>query len=135
VLLFWGKDQDHDSCSQFDNRKGNDMNKAELIEKVAGQANMSKSAAGETVDALLDSIADSLQRGDSVTLVGFGTFAVSRRSARMGRNPRTGESIHIGASNSAKFKPGKGLKDALNQGTAPESDDSTGGFSPQTSSW
>jgi DNA-binding protein HU-beta len=111
------------------------MNKADLIEKVAGQASISKSDAGEAVNALLDGIADSLQRGDSVTLIGFGTFAVSHRSARMGRNPRTGEPIHIGASNSAKFKAGKSLKDALNQDTAPESDDSTGGFSPQTSNW
>ncbi len=89
------------------------MNKADLIEKVAGQANISKSTAGEAVNALLDSIADSLQRGGSVTLVGFGTFAVSHRSARMGCNPRTGEPIHIGASNSAKFKAGKKLKETV----------------------
>jgi DNA-binding protein HU-beta len=90
------------------------VNKAELIEKVAFRANISKSAAGDAVDGLLDCITDTLQNGDSVTLVGFGTFSVSHRSARMGRNPRTGEAIHIGASNSAKFKAGKALKDALN---------------------
>ena len=90
------------------------MNKADLIENVASRANISKSSAGDAVDALLECITDTLQNGDSVTLVGFGTFAVSHRSARMGRNPRTGEAIQIQASNSAKFKAGKALKDALN---------------------
>ena len=90
------------------------MNKADLIENVASRANISKSSAGDAVDALLECITDTLQNGDSVTLVGFGTFAVSHRSARMGRNPRTGEAIHIQASKSAKFKAGKALKDALN---------------------
>ncbi len=111
------------------------MNKADLIEKVAGQANISKSAAGDAVNALLDSIADALQRGDSVTLIGFGTFAVSHRSARMGRNPRTGEPIHIAASNSARFKAGKALKDALNQDTAPDSADSAESDSAPTTAW
>ena len=90
------------------------MNKADLIENVASRANISKSSAGDAVDALLECITDTLQNGDSVTLMGFGTFAVSHRSARMGRNPRTGEAIHIQASKSAKFKAGKALKDALN---------------------
>ncbi len=90
------------------------MNKADLIENVASRANISKSSAGDAVDALLECIRDTLQNGDSVTLVGFGTFAVSHRSARMGRNPRTGEAIQIQASKSAKFKAGKALKDALN---------------------
>ena len=79
------------------------MNKADLIENVAGRANISKSAAGDAVNATLDTITDTLQNGDSVTLVGFGTFAVSHRSARVGRNPRTGEAIQIAASKSAKF--------------------------------
>ena len=90
------------------------MNKADLIENVASRANISKSSAGDAVDALLECITSTLQSGDSVTLVGFGTFAVSHRSARMGRNPRTGEAIQIQASKSAKFKAGKALKDALN---------------------
>jgi len=90
------------------------VNKADLIEKVAFRANISKSSAGDAVDSLLECIRDTLQNGDSATLVGFGTFAVSHRSARMGRNPRTGEAIQIQASKSAKFKAGKALKDALN---------------------
>lgn len=90
------------------------MNKSELIDLVAAKADISKSAAGEAVDAVLDGITGSLKKGDSVTFVGFGTFSVSHRAARDGRNPRTGETIKIKASNQAKFKAGKGLKDALN---------------------
>ena len=111
------------------------MNKADLIEKVAGQANISKSSAGDAVNAVLDTITESLRGGDSVTLVGFGTFAVSHRSARMGRNPRTGEAIHIAASNSAKFKAGKALKDALKEDTAAEPAAPFGGAAPEPSRW
>lgn len=90
------------------------MNKAELIELVAEAADISKAAATRAVDATFDGITDSLRRGDTVTLVGFGTFSVGERSARTGRNPRTGETITIAASRTPKFKAGKALKDALN---------------------
>lgn len=90
------------------------VNRAELIDLVADKADISKSAASDAVDAVIDGITTALKGGDSVTLVGFGTFGVSERSARTGRNPRTGETIQIAASKSAKFKAGKALKDALN---------------------
>lgn len=90
------------------------MNKAELIDLVADTAGLNKAEAGRAVEAVFDGISDSLQKGDSVTLVGFGTFSVSQSAARTGRNPRTGETIHIPALNKPKFKAGKGLKDALN---------------------
>lgn len=90
------------------------MNKSELIELVAEKADISKSTAGDALDAVLGGITDALKSGDSVTFVGFGTFSVSARAARDGRNPRTGETIKIAASNLAKFKAGKALKDALN---------------------
>ncbi|MEM7357752.1 MAG: HU family DNA-binding protein [Pseudomonadota bacterium] len=90
------------------------MNKTELIDLIATRADISKSSAGDALEAVLDGITGSLASGNSVTLVGFGTFSVSRRSARDGRNPRTGETIKIPASNLAKFKAGKALKDALN---------------------
>ena len=90
------------------------MNKSELIELMATRADISKSAAGDALEAVLDGVTGSLKKGDSVTLVGFGTFSVSHRAARDGRNPRTGETIKIKASNLAKFKAGKALKDAFN---------------------
>jgi len=90
------------------------VNKAELIELVGAKANLSKTDAGEAVEAVFKGIQDTLQKGDSVTLVGFGTFSVSERASRTGRNPRTGEAITIPASKSPKFKAGKALKDALN---------------------
>ncbi len=90
------------------------MNKSEMIDMVAEAADISKAAAGRAVDAVFDSISGSLKKGDSVTLVGFGTFSVSKRAARSGRNPRTGETIQISASNMPKFKAGKALKDAVN---------------------
>ncbi|MFQ3244894.1 MAG: DNA-binding protein HU-beta [Arenicella sp.] len=90
------------------------MNKSELIELVAEKADISKSTAGDALDAVLGGITNALKSGDSVTFVGFGTFSVSARAARDGRNPRTGETIKIAASNLAKFKAGKALKDALN---------------------
>ena len=90
------------------------MNKGELIEAVAAAANLSKSDAGDAVEATLDCITRTLQKGDSVTLVGFGTFTVKRRAARTGRNPQTGEPLQIPASNMPGFKAGKGLKDAVN---------------------
>lgn len=90
------------------------MNKSELIDIVAAEADLSKSSAGDALDAVLSGITKALKSGDSVTFVGFGTFSVSARAARDGRNPRTGETIKIKASNLAKFKAGKALKDALN---------------------
>ena len=90
------------------------MNKAELTESVATRAGLTKTDAGSAVDAVFESIEGALSRGDSVSLIGFGTFSVSDRAARTGRNPRTGETIQIAASRAAKFKAGKGLKDAVN---------------------
>jgi DNA-binding protein HU-beta len=90
------------------------MNKGELIEAVAGRAGLSRADATKAVDGLLDAIQDTLAAGGSVSLVGFGTFSVKARAARAGRNPRTGETIQIPASNVPGFKAGKGLKDAVN---------------------
>ncbi len=90
------------------------MNKNEFIDRVAELADMTKADAGRAVDAVFDAITDALKSGDDVRLVGFGTFGVSKRAAREGRNPRTGEKIQIAASNQPKFSAGKGLKDALN---------------------
>ena len=90
------------------------MNKTELAEAVANAADLSKAAATRAVDAVVDIITDTLKEGDQVTIVGFGTFLVRERGARSGRNPRTGESIEIAASNVPSFKAGKALKDAVN---------------------
>lgn len=90
------------------------MNKAELVDAVAGGANLSKADAGRAVDAVVDSVTKALKRGEQVSVVGFGTFSVKHRAARSGRNPRTGETIQIAASNVPGFKAGKGLKDAVN---------------------
>ena len=90
------------------------MNKGELIESVAASAGLSKADAGRAVDAVVDSISGALSGGGSVSLVGFGTFSVKKRAARQGRNPRTGETIQIAASNVPGFKAGKALKDAVN---------------------
>lgn len=90
------------------------MNKAELIDAVAAAADISKASATRALDAALDSITGALKNGDQVTLVGFGTFSVKARAARQGRNPRTGETIEIKASNVPGFKAGKALKDAVN---------------------
>jgi len=92
----------------------NIMNKGELIDSVAGAAGLSRADATKAVDAVLDSIQGTLSNGGSVSLVGFGTFSVKARAARAGRNPRTGETIQIKASNVPGFKAGKGLKDAVN---------------------
>ncbi len=90
------------------------MNKAELIESIADSADLSKASAGRALDAAIESITKALKKGDTITLVGFGTFSVRNRAARMGRNPRTGEEIQIKASKVPGFKPGKALKDAIN---------------------
>ncbi|MDJ0983671.1 MAG: HU family DNA-binding protein [Kiloniellales bacterium] len=90
------------------------MNKNDLIAAVADSTGLSKADSAKAVDGVFDSITGSLKTGTEVRLVGFGTFSVARRKASEGRNPRTGEKIQIPASNQAKFKAGKGLKDALN---------------------
>jgi DNA-binding protein HU-beta len=90
------------------------MNKAELIEAVASGANLSKAEAGRAVDAVVDAVTGSLKQGEQVAVIGFGTFSVKPRAARVGRNPRTGESINILASNVPGFKAGKALKVAVN---------------------
>ena len=89
-------------------------NKHELIGVVADKARLTKADAALAVDAVFDAVTASLKKGEEVRLVGFGTFAVSKRKASIGRNPATGAEIKIPASNQAKFKPGKGLKDAIN---------------------
>jgi DNA-binding protein HU-beta len=90
------------------------MNKTELIDAVAEAADLSKADAGRAVDAVVDTITGALKDGDSVTLVGFGTFLVRARAARTGRNPQTGATIEIKAANAPAFKAGKALKDAVN---------------------
>jgi DNA-binding protein HU-beta len=90
------------------------VNKTELIEHIAKQADISKAAAGRALEALVGGIRVALKKGNSVTLVGFGTFMVGKRAARTGRNPRTGAAIKIKAAKVPKFRPGKDLKDAVN---------------------
>jgi DNA-binding protein HU-beta len=90
------------------------MNKAELIDAIAESADLSKASASRALDSVVDNITNSLKKGDTVTLVGFGTFSVRNRAARTGRNPRTGETINIRASKVPGFKAGKALKDAIN---------------------
>ena len=90
------------------------MNKAEMIEQIAQQAEISKSAAERAIDAMVVAIKTNLKKGYMVTLVGFGTFYVGKRAARVGRNPRTGAEIKIKAAKVPKFRAGKALKDAVN---------------------
>ena len=90
------------------------MNKSDLVQSVADNSGLSKTDSAKAVDAVFDCITESLQGGGDVRVVGFGTFSVSRRAASTGRNPQTGETIQIAASNQPRFKAGKALKDALN---------------------
>ena len=90
------------------------MNKSELIDHIAQQADISKAAASRALEAAIDAITVALKNGDSVSLVGFGTFVATEREARTGRNPRTGDAIKIDKAKVPKFRPGKALKDALN---------------------
>ena len=90
------------------------MKKVELIEAVASKAGITKADAGRAVDATFSVITEALVKGDKVPLVGFGTFAVSKRAAREGRNPRTGETVKIAARKAVTFKAGTALKDAVN---------------------
>ena len=89
------------------------MTKAELIDAVAGNAKISKAAAGRAIDAFIKNVSKALKKGDKVTLVGFGTFSVSKRKARTGRNPQTGAEIKIPATKVPKFTAGKSLKSAV----------------------
>ena len=89
------------------------MNKSELIEHIAQQADLSKAAASRSLEALIGAIRTTLKKGGSVTITGFGTFAAAKRAARTGRNPRTGAAIKIKAAKVPKFRPGKALRDAL----------------------
>jgi DNA-binding protein HU-beta len=95
-------------------RGGNFVNKSELIEHIAQQADISKAAATRALEALIGGVKTTLKKNGSVSIVGFGTFAVSEREARSGRNPRTGAAIKIDAAKVPKFRAGKGLKDAVN---------------------
>jgi len=90
------------------------VNKSELIDAIAASADIPKAAAGRALDAMIDSVTESLKKGDQVVLVGFGTFSVKDRAARTGRNPQTGQPIEIAAAKIPSFKAGKALKDALN---------------------
>lgn len=90
------------------------MSKAELIDAVAVGANISKTAAARAIESFTGSITKTLKKGGRITIVGFGTFSVSKRKARTGRNPRTGEPINIRASKIPKFSAGKALKEAIN---------------------
>jgi len=90
------------------------MNKTELIDQIAASAEISKAAAGRALDATVAAVKDALKNGDTVSLIGFGTFYVGERAARTGRNPRTGNTLEIKAAKSPKFRAGKGLKDAIN---------------------
>ncbi|MBP5197685.1 MAG: HU family DNA-binding protein [Lachnospiraceae bacterium] len=90
------------------------MNKTELVAAIADQAGISKKDAEKALKAFTDVVADELKKGEKIQLVGFGTFEVSNRAARTGKNPRTNEKITIPASKAPKFKAGKALKDALN---------------------
>ncbi len=89
------------------------MNKSELIEHIAQQSDISKAAASRSLEALIGAVKTTLKKGGSVTITGFGTFTAPKRAARTGRNPRTGAAIKIKAAKVPKFRPGKGLRDAL----------------------
>jgi len=103
----------HALTSEDQQNEGVYVNKTELIDHIAKQADISKAAAGRALEAIVGGIRHSLKKGNSVTLVGFGTFTVSKRAARTGRNPRTGAAIKIKAAKVPKFRPGKALKDSV----------------------
>ncbi len=91
------------------------MNKTELIAEIAQKTGLTKKDAEQAVKALVETVTEQLKKGNKVQMVGFGTFEVSKRAAREGRNPRTGDTMKIKASKAPKFKPGKALKDAINK--------------------
>ncbi len=90
------------------------VNKTQLVEKIAESADLSKASAGRALEAVIESVTDTLKDGEQVALVGFGTFSVRTRAARTGRNPKTGAEIQIAEAKVPAFKPGKALKDACN---------------------
>lgn len=90
------------------------MNKSDLIDAIAANSGLSKADAGRALDGFTGAVTKALKKGETVSLVGFGTFSVKKRGARTGRNPRTGETIKIKASKNPSFKAGKALKDAVN---------------------
>jgi DNA-binding protein HU-beta len=90
------------------------MNKSELIEHIAAKSEISKAAAGRALGSMIEAVTKTLKKGGTVSLVGFGSFGVSKRKARTGRNPKTGAALKIKAAKVPRFRPGKALKDALN---------------------
>ena len=90
------------------------MNKTELIEHIAAKSDISKAAAGRALSSMIEAVTKTLKKGGTVSLVGFGSFGVTKRKARSGRNPKTGVALKIKASKAPRFRPGKALKDALN---------------------
>ncbi len=103
------------SPNSFGGNKGEqNVNKTQLVEKIAGSADISKASAGRALDAFIEAVTETLKTDDQVALVGFGTFSVRERAARTGRNPKTGEEIQIAAAKVPSFKAGKALKDACN---------------------
>jgi DNA-binding protein HU-beta len=103
----------HITESTTNSERGQHVNKSELIDHIATKAEISKAAAGRALEALIGGVKTTLKKNGSVTITGFGTFTVTKRAARTGRNPRTGATIKIKAAKVPKFRPGKGLKDAL----------------------
>ena len=99
---------------RMNNLKGNTVNKSQLVDQIADNADISKAAAGRALDALVETVTETLKSGEQVTLVGFGSFLVRERAARTGRNPKTGDAIEISAAKVPAFKAGKALKDACN---------------------
>jgi len=110
-LLFWRIRKLSAPTSTEETRT---VNKSDLIDRIAEAADISKASAGRALEATLEAITQSLKEADPVSLVGFGTFLVRERASRSGRNPQTGAAIEIAAARIPAFKPGKGLKDALN---------------------
>lgn len=108
-----GADHNRPILHYSSTRKGLNVNKSELIEAIAQEAGISKAAAQKALDATTNAVTDALKKGDTVTLVGFGTFYVGERAERQGRNPKTGEPLTIAAAKTPKFRAGKALKDAL----------------------
>ena len=90
------------------------MNKTQLIEHIAATTDLSKAAAGRVLSTVLDSVSKTLKKGGTVSLTGFGSFSVTKRKARIGRNPKTGDALKIKAAKVPQFRPSKGLRDALN---------------------
>jgi DNA-binding protein HU-beta len=110
---FWLEAATHRRSAITVKSEGVPVNKSELIDHIASQADISKAAAGRALEATIGGITATLKKGNPVSLVGFGTFSATKRAARSGRNPRTGAAIKIKAAKVPKFRPGKALKDAL----------------------